>query len=537
MLRSRLRISLAASLMAAATALAIHAQSPASTGFTAILGLGLPAVDTGALVGEHQSIRSSQGRPAGALRAALASGGRVGSSGAYARGRVIVKFRAGATAVSQTQSLRSASPTAALSVRAPYADFDEVTIDDSEDAEAVAAAFRERPDVEYAQPAYFMHPMLVPNDQFYKQLQWNLPLIGLERAWDIQPQAGSSITVAVIDTGLAFANATITVNILPFIDDFGTRYPPIPNARIPYAAATQIATPERIVFPHDFVNNTSAPFDFDGHGTHVSGTIGQATNDGIGAAGVAFNVKVMPVKVICGDWDVLFGTPASRCGSDDQVAQGIRYAADNGAKVINMSIGRETPSNCGSNRNQPGCAPAVEDALNYAVGKGVFVAMSAGNEFEDGNPTQLAEIASRIQGVVSVAAIDQFKNHARYSSSGSWIELSAPGGGGGSSDLGYVWQQTFRPTATDTFDLPVALYIAPRFDIFATVGYAGTSMASPHVAGVAAMLMQQGITNPAAVEAALEKFALDLGTAGRDDMFGFGLIDARNSLFGMGAIK
>jgi serine protease len=203
-----------------------------------------------------------------------------------------------------------------------------------------------------------------------------------------------------------------------------------------------------------------------------------------------------------------------------------------------MSIGRDSPSTCGTNRNQPGCAPVIEDAMNYAVGKGVFIAIAAGNEFDVGNPTQVpAEIASRVQGAVSVAAIDLFKNHTFYSSSGTWVELAAPGGGGGSSDQGYVWQQTFNPTFTDTFDLPPAQYRAPRFDIFATVGYAGTSMATPHVSAVAAMMMQQGITDPAAIEAALEKYAVDLGAKGRDDLYGYGLIDARNSLFGMGLAK
>ena len=77
-------------------------------------------------------------------------------------------------------------------------------MDVNEDAEAMADALSRRPEVEYAQPSYRLHKMLVPNDQFYKQAQWNFPLIDLERAWDIQPAAGSAITVAVLDSGLAF---------------------------------------------------------------------------------------------------------------------------------------------------------------------------------------------------------------------------------------------------------------------------------------------------------------------------------------------
>jgi len=516
----------------------VRAQNPSSTGFSVVEGLGLTAVDAGALRGEPHTMNTPRTMRRAALDTALSATARVGPSGAaYAPGRVLVKFRGSASSTLSTQSLGGVSATAELSTRPEYADFDIVTIDASEDAQQVAARFRERSDVEWAQPAYYMHPYFVPNDPFYKELQWNLPLIDLERAWDIQPAAGSTITVAVIDTGLAYTNATITTNILGFRDSLGV-YPPIMNALIPYSAATQLVTAGRIVAPFDFVHNTNTPFDFDGHGTHVSGTIGQLTNDGIGAAGVAFNVKLMPLKALCADWDVLFGTPPVRCSTDDNVAQAIRYAADNGAKVINMSIGRDSPSTCATNRNQPDCAPAIEDAMNYAVGKGVFISIAAGNEFNDGNPTQTpAEIASRINGAVSVAAVGLFKEHAPYSSSGSWVELAAPGGIGGSQDNGYVWQQTFHPNFTDTFDLPPPQYRAPRFDVLAHVGYAGTSMAAPHVSGVAAMLMQQGITSPAAIEAALERFALDLGTAGRDDLFGYGLIDARNSLFGLGLSK
>jgi len=526
MLRSRARSLCLAVITVTGAWVVVHGQNPAVTGFTIAEGLGLPAADGGALRGEYRTVAANGTTlPHGALRTAVAIETRIGSAGMrYARGRILVKFRDGASAP-------------AGAARPEYADFDLVAIDPDGDAEAAAAAFRERDDVEYAQPAYVMHPTMVPNDPLYKELQWNLPLIDMERAWDIQPQAGSTITVAVIDTGMAYTNATITTNILGFRNEQGT-YPPMQNVTIPYSAATQLVTPGRIVAPHDFVNNTSTPLDFDGHGTHVSGTIGQLTNDSIGTAGIAFNVKLMPLKVICSDWDVLFGTPASRCGTDDEVAQAIRYAADNGAKVINMSIGRDSPSGCGANRNLPGCAPAIEDAMNYAVGKGVFISIAAGNGFNDGNPTQVpAEIASRVRGAVSVAALDQFKNRASYSSTGSWVELAAPGGGGGDDDLGFVWQQTFDFHFTDTFDLPPSQYRAPRFDVLRYIGYAGTSQATPHVSGVAAMLIQQGITSPAAVEDALEKSAIDLGAKGRDDSFGFGLIDARNALFGLGLAR
>ena len=528
------RYSVAGLLTVALGAIIVDAQS----NFFVAENVGLPAVDTGALRGEPQQLKTGAIR-SGAFRAAIAAGTRRSRSGApYLTGRLIVKFRAGTSPLAAAASVRATSATAALATRPDYADFDLVTIDPSEDAEVVAAAFRTRSDVEYAQAAYIMRPTFVPNDVYYKELQWNLPLINLEKAWDIQPAAGSSITVAVIDTGVAFMNATITVNIAGFFDDAGRRYPPIPNAVIPYSAAPQLATPGRFVAPHDFVNNTATPFDFEGHGTHVSGTVGQLTNDGIGTAGVAFNVKLMPLKVLCNDWDILFGTPLSRCSTDGNVAQAIRYAADNGAQVINMSLGRESPSTCGTNRNQSGCAPAIEEAINYAVGKGVFVTIASGNSFDEDNPTQTpAEIADRVEGAVSVGAVDLSRNHTFYSSSGSWVELAAPGGGGGRNDNGYVWQQTFHPDFSQTFDLSPAQYRAPRFDVMAYVGEIGTSMASPHVAGVAAMLMQQGITDPKAVEAALEQFAIDLGAKGRDELYGFGLIDARNSLRGLGLAR
>ncbi len=290
-----------------------------------------------------------------------------------------MKFRDAVSTTGRLTALSTASRTASLRTRPSYADFDIVSLDPGEDAEAVARTLRARPDVEYAQPAYRMHTQFKPNDPLYAQLQWNLPLIDLESAWDIQTQAGSAVTVAILDTGVAYENATITATIPAFFDEDGRPYPALGRVTIPYAAATQLVSPGRFVAPHDFIWDTTTPLDFDGHGTHISGTVGQLTNDNIGTAGVAFNVKLMPVKVIGGVWDDIFGSPNE--GTDDVVARGIRYAADNGAQVINMSIGRTGPANCTTNSNVDGCAPAVEAAIRYAVSKGSFVVIAGGNEF------------------------------------------------------------------------------------------------------------------------------------------------------------
>jgi serine protease len=408
--------------------------------------------------------------------------------------------------------------------------FDLVAIPSSADPEAFAATMRQHQEVEFAQPRYINYAMARPNDPMYTN-QWNFPAIDMERAWDIQPGATRDIVVAVLDSGMAYRTLTLRYeSTAPFqLTPNGPFYPPLGTVEVPFAAAPELGAngSDRFVAPRDFIWNDDVPVDLDGHGTHVAGTIGQLTNNGTGVAGMAYNVRLMPVKIIDGVWDEIFGSPF--VGTDDVVARGIRYAADNGAKVLNLSIGRTSG----------GPAPVVTDALRYAVSRGCFVVVASGNTRDTGNNgNRLAQAAPDIDGLVAVAAVGRTLDLAYYSTTASYVELAAPGGDqrqGGTP--GGILQQTLDLDQIETYFRPVSRYGPPRADMFAYYYFQGTSMATPHVSGFAALLMQQGITNPAAIEAAMKRFAIDKGVPGRDDQYGYGLIQPRATLRGLGLAR
>ena len=496
-------------------------QTAAPAGTRVVAPGGVTAVDAGF----DPSVLRSRRTPAIARADAPAAG-----NPRYLSGEVIVKFAPGAAPERSAGQLRALGVQAAAA-RPGHAGFDLLELDAAADPEAVAQALAARPDVEYAQPSYLRRPLFVPNDPYFNQ-QWNLAILNMTQAWDINRGAGDTVIAAVIDTGVALFDGHIEFEAAAFTIDDVLEYPALGALRIPFAAAPDLAGPDRFAAPYDFIWDDDIPVDLEGHGTHVAGTIGQLTDNGIGVASMAFNVRIMPLKVIANEWDLIFGAVDNdECcgGSDADIADAIRYAVDNGARVINLSLGGEDES------------PVIDDAIRHAVERGAFVAISAGNEFEDGNPPGYpAASAAAIDGAMTVGAVDQALRRAAYSNTGSYVEIAAPGGyrsRDGTYDGGAVLQQRISRRAALTFLLPPALFGPPRFDELVIAGSQGTSFAAPHVAGLAALLMTQGITDPAVIEAAIKYFAVDLGPAGRDDEFGYGLINPHATLRGFGLTR
>ena len=321
--------------------------------------------------------------------------------------------------------------------------------------------------VEYAEPNYLAEAQSVPNDPLY-YYQWGLAAIDVEKAWDITK--GKDAIVAVLDTGVAYEN-------------YGD-----------YVQASDLSG-TKFVSGYDYVNEDAHPNDDNGHGTHVTGTIAGTTNNSLGVASVSCEASIMPVKVL----------DATGYGSYSDMAQGIYFAVNNGAKVINMSLGGTSPSY------------TLENAVKYAYEQGVTVVCAAGNNYERGNEALYP--ASYNQYCISVGAIQYDKTRAYYSNTGSYIEFVAPGGNlnldqNTDSQKDGILQQTFK-----TYPTAMGYYY-----------YQGTSMATPHVSGVVALLVSVGHSNPDDIENILKKTSEDLGVAGRDDQYGYGLIDAYKAI-------
>jgi thermitase len=316
----------------------------------------------------------------------------------FVPGEVVVKFKSGGV---QTSDLaRKLSPEQLAHAR-PLRHVRAVGLKVTAGDELMTAAqLTASPDVEYAEPNYIVRAAEIPNDPDFS-LQWGMTAIDAPRAWDVS-HGGSGVIVAVVDTGID-----------------GT-HPDLKG---------------RVLAGYNFISgqplSAGANSDDNEHGTHVSGIVAASTNNGVGVAGVAGNASLQPVKVL----------DQNGAGTDATVADGIEYAADNGAKVINLSLGG------------PDHSSLLDDAVKYAQAAGCLVVAAAGNS---GNDAPFYPAAS--PNVMAVAATTSGGSLAYYSNYGSYLSVAAPGD--------YI-----------VSTLPGGGY-----------GYlSGTSMAAPHVSGLAAL--------------------------------------------------
>ncbi len=447
------------------------------------------------------------------------------TGGQYRRGEVLVQFVPGIDAAARMQAMNSARTDRALQRMSDG--WELLSVAEGTPAATALTALRAGGAVRQASLNYRATTYQHRPDDEYLSLQWNFEAIDLPRAWEINAGATTDVTVAVIDTGL---NTVTNTFVFPrsLVGPVAIRFAQVPD----------LVTDARIVKPFDFVYGDEFPLDLGGHGTHVAGTIAQETNNAIGLTGVAYNVRLMPLKVLSGgpflvSWDTILN-PGNRGGSAAVVATAIRYAADNGANVINLSLGF------------PGPIPIVHDALVYAVGKGVFVAMAAGNSGHKGNPTEYpAAYGNDIEGAMTVGAVNQDLRHAYYSTFRSYVEICAPGGEtiqhyasdlqSGITQIGYndVVTLPFATVFQKAFLLDLGF--RPRFDLFKPVSLSGTSMASPHIAGVGALLHAQGLRDPKVIEQAIKSFARPIDATAEE--CGSGLVDPRSALRGLGLAR
>jgi serine protease len=331
--------------------------------------------------------------------------------------------------------------------------------------------------VAYAERDPVATTTVAPNDSFWAPYQWNMYNTGAlsnghasnfgiqaEGAWSAGA-TGSGVVVAIVDTGVAY-------------ETFGG-----------FAQAPDLVG-RTFVSPFDAVTGDGHANDENGHGTHVAGTIGQVTNNGMGCAGIARDCTIMPVRVL----------DASGSGQFTWIVNGITWAADHGANVINMSLGASSGST------------ALQNAVTYAASRNVVICAATGNTGRSG-----VQFPARYTECIAVGATRFDGARATYSTTGTGIDVVAPGGqtnrdqnGDGFGDG--ILQQTFAQGAPTSF----AYYF-----------FQGTSMATPHVAATAALVKSVHPAYTAAqVRSAIESSCRDLGSTGYDTTFGNGLINA-----------
>lgn len=358
---------------------------------------------------------------------------------------------------------------------------------------AAAREARHRGDAPVVEVNVLHRPLRQPNDTFYDQ-QWHYPAIGLEQAWELTTgrEPGPPVVVAVVDTGVLVNHPDLSGQLLRDADGALVGFDFVQDA-------ARAGDGDGIDADPDDPGDGSQP---DGggsfHGTHVAGTVAADSDNGSGVAGVSWGARLMPMRALGVDGGTTF-----------DVMQAVRYAAGlpnvSGsvppvrADIINLSLGSDFYSE------------AEQSTLNEARAQGVFLVASAGN---DGST--VPSYPASYDGVVSVSATTISGTAASYSNFGPFVDLAAPGGDG------------FAPVLSTLGEGGGGEPI-----VFGSGFLAGTSMAAPHVAGVIALMkaVSPGMT-PAEFDALLQAGALtdDAGASGRDDVFGWGVINANKAV-------
>ncbi len=348
-----------------------------------------------------------------------------------------------------------------------------IEINDQTFSKSTATRFSE---VEYIEDNLIFQALAVPDDPKYiAPYYWNYKMLNLEKAWGVQKgenvEPDKEVIVAVLDTGIALNHedfiGSSKSNLLPGQDVVNKSYDGDPSDNVYLNEANQLS-----------------------HGTHVAGIIGAVTDNKIGIAGVAWNVKIMPIRVLNSEgWGVVA-----------DIIEGINWAVTNKANVINLSLGAAEAT-----------SEVLKTAINNALNANVTVIAAAGNE-----GTSVTSPAN-YSPVIAVASLDHTCSRPSYSNFGPEIDFCAPGGGIPLTQYESEWAvKTIFSTCYDKL---------AKKNTYAYM--AGTSQAAPHISGLAALLyaQNQDIT-PLQVEEQLKKYCIDLGSPGHDNYYGHGMPDA-----------
>ena len=338
---------------------------------------------------------------------------------------------------------------------------------------ALAKRMEHDPSVEYAEPDYFITAALVPNDSHWSN-QWAPAKIRAPAAWEITT-GGEEITIAVLDTGVELNHPDLVAKIW-------TNPGEIPANGLDDEGNGKVDDVHGWHFYHVCSNSECLPLednelqDDNGHGTHVAGIAAAETNNEAGIAGISWGARLMPVKVLDEYGD----------GWYSDVIAGIVYATDNGADIINLSLGGEESSE------------ALQDAVDYSYTHGVLLVAATGNT---GGAVLYPAACNRVLAVGATNTNDQRPGFSNY---GPEIDVAAPG-----------------VSILSTWPRPNGYWYK-----------SGTSMAAPHVAGLAALIksVRPELTNERVAQA-ITQTTLDLGPPGWDEFYGWGRIDAYRAVF------